>query len=319
MLFNNGFYVTGGPVPKDGPASIIVVGLSRGGTSAIAKSLHTIGVSMGKRFDVPIYEDIDLAEALRSQDWGRLKSLIREHESAGQKFAWKCPDIHHHLSRINKLFKNPHYVFVYRDILAVSMRRNLVHGTSISDAMSNSLAGYQNILRFIQQAKPNALHVSFEKLLHDKKGYAEALLNFCGIEPGKEQVESVMEAVTAYPDSYTQWASHHTERQKLQREGFDGCIDSFTKEYVSGWLLKKPTFFGKEIPLSLEVFLNGNPVACIVADQRRQDLVEAGLSKHGNAGFRVDLSSFEINVNDTVSVRVPGCGLELSSRYTGKK
>lgn len=318
MLFNNGFHVTGSPVPKNEPASIIVVGLSRGGTSAIAKSLHTIGISMGKRFDAPIYEDIDLAQALRAKDWDRLKFLIRQRESDKLKFAWKCPDIHHHLDRINKLFKNPHYVFVYRDILAVSMRRNLVHGTNLTDAINSSLVGYQNILQFVQQTKPNALHVSFEKLLHDKKSYAETLLDFCGIESGKEQVESIMDAVTAYPDSYTQWARHHTERQKLKRAGFDGCIDTFTRESVSGWLLKKPTLFAKETPLVLEVFLNGSFVASVVADLHRQDLVEAGLSKNGNAGFRVNLSNFEINANDTVCVRVHGCGLELSSRYTGK-
>jgi hypothetical protein len=111
MLANSGFQMMGSPVSNDKPSSIVVVGLNRGGTSAIAASLHAMGVALGKAYNEPIYEDIQLARAVRAKDWLLVKLILKQYEQDYAKFAWKLPDNYKYLERIHKYLSNPYQHF----------------------------------------------------------------------------------------------------------------------------------------------------------------------------------------------------------------
>lgn len=103
-MSNTGIMTLGSSVTSDTKygTAIIVVGVSRGGTSAISASLQALGISMGAKFHTPIYEDLALAESFRAKDWRQLKIIIKEYEASNKIFGWKLPDSHRHLDRIYK-------------------------------------------------------------------------------------------------------------------------------------------------------------------------------------------------------------------------
>ncbi len=138
-LENSGFKISGAPTGDGGPVAIIVVGLSRGGTSAIAASLHALGIHMGDSLHQPNFEDVKLARAFREREWREVKTIIHKYESEHVRFAWKLPDIYWQLSRIHKYCSNPRYIFVYRDIFAIAQRRELVRQIDTMTSMKDCI------------------------------------------------------------------------------------------------------------------------------------------------------------------------------------
>ena len=55
---------------------VIVVGVNRGGTSAVAATLNAIDVPLGESWHEPIYEDLDLADAFRTSNWKKFKDIV---------------------------------------------------------------------------------------------------------------------------------------------------------------------------------------------------------------------------------------------------
>jgi len=90
---NSGFKTSGNIKHTGKKEQYIVIGVGRGGTSAIAASLNTLGITLSGDFNEPIYEDIEMAKAFRSRDWRSFKRLIASYEAKYQKFAWKLRGI----------------------------------------------------------------------------------------------------------------------------------------------------------------------------------------------------------------------------------
>ena len=125
---NSGFKTIGDVQHSAKSEQYIVVGVGRGGTTAVAASLHVLGVTvgeLGKTFSEDNYENFEMSRAFRSRDWRGLQKLITTYEEQYSKFAWKLPDSNEQLPRIHRYFSNPYYIFVYRDLFAIANRKNI--------------------------------------------------------------------------------------------------------------------------------------------------------------------------------------------------
>ncbi|MEN9503720.1 MAG: hypothetical protein RI964_3005 [Pseudomonadota bacterium] len=316
MLANSGFQIMGSPVSNDKPSSIVVVGLNRGGTSAIAASLHAMGVALGKAYNEPIYEDIQLARAVRAKDWLLVKLILKQYEQDYAKFAWKLPDNYKYLERIHKYLSNPYYIFIYRDIFARSLRHSLVYESDIVNAMRSGLEGYEKIVKFFNGKKLNALHVSYEKMLNNREEFAQALLDFCGVEHQPEIMQRIIDVTSPYPASYTNWAMGHKQKKILNEHAFDGWIDGFEQHNLSGWMVKMGS--PQLEPLRIHVFINDVLWGTFLADYYRQDILDIGLSSNGKAGFLINCESAALKARDTITVRPEHSPVGLSVVYQGK-
>jgi len=308
---NSGFKSTGIIKHNSSPKQYVVVGVGRGGTSAIAASLHTLGVSLGDSFNPPNFEDTQMSKAFRARKWRNLKQLIKESESKYPKFAWKLPDSNKQLNRINRYFSNPYYIFVYRDIFAIANRKNLAKNNDILTTMQTSLASYSRIIKFIKKNKINALHISYEKLLQNKYEYAQELALFCNIPASDELLKKVSDIIEPSPDNYVSWAETSLQLTKLKQSGYDGYIDLISEESISGWMLQ----INNKEPITIELLINDNYQLEFKCDNFRQDLIDAKKSSTGNAGFSIPLKKGIINNNDTISIRIKGSNPCLSKRY----
>lgn len=309
---NSGFKSTGIIQHNKSPEQYIVVGVGRGGTSVIAASLHTLGITLGDNFNLPNYEDTQMSAAFRSRNWKELKQLISSSESKYLKFAWKLPDSNKQLKRINHYFSNPRYIFVYRDIFAIANRKNLAKNDDILTTMQSSLASYNRIIKFIKKNKISALHISYEKLLQNKYEYAQELALFCNIPASEELLQKIGTLIEPSPDGYTTWTETSLQLTKLRQSGYDGYIDTISEDSISGWLLQ----INNKEPITIELLINDQHKLDFKCNNFRQDLIGAKKSTTGNAGFNITLESGHINKNDTITIKVKGHAACLSKIYT---
>lgn len=277
-LKNTGFVITGKCEVSNANRAIIIVGLPRGGTSAVAQAVHTLGVFSGNKIDPVNFEDLEMAVAYRAKDKKRLNELIKEREEQSV-FAWKLPDIHNDLKKIHRLFSNPRYIFVYRDILALANRASQVHDRKLTDTLAASLNGYQSMVKFIRRYDPFVLNVSYEKMLIDPAGFVNAVVSFIDISVDEEVFEGAVSVITPSPEAYIEWSHRHQFSKRLEKLNIRAWVDMFDASKVSGWVVDRSS------QAEIEVHLDDQLIAKVVSNASRPDLVEAGISATGNVGF----------------------------------
>lgn len=98
--------------------TVVVYGVSRGGTSLAAGVCKGLGVPMNRRDERqdPNHED----PAFKFSDPDRLSEAIRKRNASSDVWGFKWPDALLNKDILEKLLRNPHYIFVYRNIAAVA-------------------------------------------------------------------------------------------------------------------------------------------------------------------------------------------------------
>lgn len=187
-LFPPGRKVIEGPVAtvvrppvQSLPATVIVVGAFRGGTSYVAEQLHECGVPIGERFSTvtPVqnytsYEDADLAEALDplidnlrgnfAEYMPLLTEKIAARDAAFDLWGFKKPAVVFTLDRLLHLFRNPHVIAVVRDPVA-SHQSAAMHGVIEPGRMSiaDCRAHFGAVMEFVDRPRCPTLAVSYER------------------------------------------------------------------------------------------------------------------------------------------------------------
>jgi len=299
---NSGFKTLGNIQHDHNKEQYIVVGVARGGTSAVTASLNALGVTLSGNYNDTILEDVEMAKAFRSKNWKDFKRLITEYEEKYQKFAWKLPDSHSQLERINKYFSNPYFIFVYRDIFSIANRKNITLNIDITEAMNSNLVAYQKIVKFIKKRNPQSLHVSYEKMLQNNMGYAEELAKFCNITASEELLNKVCDVIEPAPDTYVHWCDTVNQNTTLKAFGYEGCIDQLTEKEIAGWI----TNIDNDVPVKIDLLINGKFVLELTCQIFREDLILAGKSSSGNAGFDIPLENIDLKKNDEVRINPRG-------------
>lgn len=136
--------------------TFIVMGCAKGGTSATAGVLKIHGIPMfgtAKTTDdhellnhinnVPVLDKM-IAERNQDGDWGL-----------------KHPDLWRSHARLQQHLTNPHWIFVYRDPIAVALHRREWADIKLNRA-TEVLDTYSDFLKVNYQP---SIHISYEKLL----------------------------------------------------------------------------------------------------------------------------------------------------------
>lgn len=286
-MINSGFKIIGTRDDDHAPKQFIVIGVSRGGTSAIAASLLAAGIDLGepnRDYAPNNFEHIALANAFRQRKWKLFKKLVSENEERYENFAWKLPDIGWYINKVRNTFSNPYFIFVYRDLFAIANRRSVTLELDSFFSMEASLKEYQRMIKFAKKKDIRSFHVSYEKMLLEPESYAEALCEFCSLKSDAAKIKGIASIIKPAPDDYIQWASN----SKFKKNGlYDGHIDEFSCQKVRGWMLLKDA----HKPIDIEVFINQKLMGVFSCNQFREDLISAKKSQDGLAGFDIDLSS----------------------------
>ena len=247
-LENSGFFVhqpEGYTLPDE--RTFIVLGLPRGGTTMLSKALSSMGVFMGAAADNAVGEDTTLADAIESGDKRLARNIIDDYNSAHAVWGFKRPNIVNHLEAVGVEFRNPHYVVVMRDLLAIANRNRLSTFKDPFKDLRDSIASLETLVGFVETKTDDPMFLlSFERVLATPRPFATAFAEFCGIDLDVKGVRSFLQAMT--PDG--------KYLESSRSDTFMGRVISADETTVKGYF--RYNHSADRPPL--ELFVNDEPV-----------------------------------------------------------
>jgi hypothetical protein len=173
------------------PKTIIVLGVARGGTSMVAKTLHLAGVSMNS--NVVTYEDLDLGNAIEQDDKETVLKLI---DTRNKSLVWgfKRPNSISNLHKYINFFEKPVFVTVFRDILATAKRNQLSMNWTLETALTEAIEKNSALVKFIESQNTPNLLVSYEKVIQNPSRFVTSLLDFCKLKADNQLLVSNIKA-----------------------------------------------------------------------------------------------------------------------------
>ncbi len=271
--------------------TVIVLGLGRGGTSMVAGVLAKLGIYMGDGLDSR-YQDQTLLDAVNRGDKAKARVTINERN---QRYpVWGTKKLR--LWRYDKLFREPVYVVVFRDLLANANRRQQLFNVSLLNEMFKLLGLSVNLLFFLKCCKRPMLLVSYEKALIYPEEFVNTLAEFIGVH-NPDAVTAAIDFIRPSPNAYTTSPVHYRHAQATRT--LVGYIDEVDTTKVYGWALDTT----QTNAVSLELLINGRLIQTCQADLPRPDVADADKRFHSQCGFVFMLSPGLLNKGDQIDIR----------------
>jgi hypothetical protein len=287
------------PPRAAGSRCIAVLGVARGGTSAVAACLSVFGVNMGRGALAPVYEDLELALAFESGDGSRARKMIEQRRQAGGTWGFKRPGYIRYAKDYHADLGDVRYVAVFRDPMATAMRARLSSQADLLDSMERSLREYAEIQAFLESCDAPALLVSYEKILGDPARFVEVLADFSELNAGERVKGAAAASLRASPVDYLD----HTRSNKSR-----GRIDIVEATRIRGWA----QYLTHRRQADIRILVNDEEVARAQADRYREDLEAMGISGDGCCAFDVRLDR-ALTPGDSVRVLVTDDPLDITN------
>lgn len=195
--------------PRSGAATFCVTGAARGGTSMTAGLLRLAGLFMGDDIDPDNHEDRGFT--LHGGDVGALKdprdryalgvyvgrvlSLIERRNEAHARWGWKDPAAVYYAHMLHGYLRNPHYIVITRDPLAVARGEHVHGGEFVIEHIREASRVAAQAVSFIDSVEAPGLILSYERALRHPAELVDELLWFTAIEATAEQRQKMIEYV----------------------------------------------------------------------------------------------------------------------------
>lgn len=270
--------------------TIVVIGVARGGTSLIAGTLHHLGVFMGENATSPVFEDTHLAFAIEKSPED-LPTIIDKYNGSNPVWGFKRPSTIECLDFLHDKLRNPIYLFVFKDIFAISSRNAISMKTELISGLRRAHNDYNKVLNFIGCQEINGYLFSYEKVMQNKEMFVDCLVHIIDeTKVSDMQKQSALNFIKPNPQDYLD-VSRITKGT--------GRIDKVNKNTVSGWA----RYTSDERVATVDLYINDNKIASTLADQFRRDLLDMGVHSSGKCGYTFQLDK-PINQEDVVRVKV---------------
>ena len=208
---NTGFALLREPEPAVQQGhTLVVLGVSRGGTSAMAGILHALGIFMGGSGKPPMFEDLYLNKAVRERRDADIQQRISLYNQQHETWGYKGTVLNHDLAHYHGLFRRPRYLVVFRDVLAIAKRASISAGHPVPAIMTRQLNEYERICQFLQQVSPPALMLSYEKLCQNPAPAIEAIAEFAGIKAEPARLQAAEQLLRGARDHYLEVSQRPT-------------------------------------------------------------------------------------------------------------
>lgn len=179
--------------PKPACKTVVVLGCGRGGTSAVAGSIHCLGVRM---MDSPELnsEDAPIVQAFQKnrfpQGPSEVAKLIQERNAQFNVWGWKDPSADLYLESVFCFLRNPHFIFVLRNPLDVALSHVASNTGSIEQGMEQALKRYHNLWEIMKKLACPTLMVGYERAVSTRSDFVKKVVAFLDISPTKKQMSS---------------------------------------------------------------------------------------------------------------------------------
>lgn len=292
-LQNEGVLALNKPVTSPAEKTVVVLGVARSGTTAVASVLQALGVFMGERLG-SVLEDVALSEAVEARDGRRLRDLVNQRNADHPVWGWKRPSALEHVDAWKEAFRNPYVIAVFRDPFAIANRNRISMLTDVFQNMARSVKQLDAMVRFLEGRKGPVLLCSYEKILAFPEAFVKAVDDFLDLNAAELWTEAVRRIVPS-PREYLE-TSRITHSQ-----GHLGVVD---ERMCSGWA------FYPRVPgriANVQVFVNDRLVHVAEARLPRPDVKEKGIHPTGTCGFRFEWPEGTApRAGDRIEARVEG-------------
>lgn len=194
---NTGIYVLNAPHPQD-PRTAVVLGLPRSGTTMVAGILYHLGIYMGEAITETTFEDRALSKAIEDGRNDAMRRILDERNRQYEIWGWKRPSARKHMDTIEAEFRNPHYLMVFRDPLAISVRKNMSVNSNVSESLRSNAAAQRKLVEIAGRTTAPLMLLSYEKCLIHPAPTVRAIASFLGANPTESAVSFIEPNAPAY-------------------------------------------------------------------------------------------------------------------------
>ena len=164
VMSSFGFVVVG-EAPAEGYRNVLITGLGRSGTSAIASVLRNAGFYLGDVENISTREDPALREMLRKGQINEILTLLADWAASHPLIAWKEPKLVGNEGRqlVCGLPDDWAVIVVFRDPLARAVRLVTEHGGDLMTTLVESIRLPNKLVQLVQETQKTTLLLSYEK------------------------------------------------------------------------------------------------------------------------------------------------------------
>jgi len=293
-LVNRGIEILNLPAIEE-CRTIVVVGVARGGTSIVAGALAALGLPMGERCHPPVFEDLRLSLAFEGQSDEAIEAVVADYNTSHDKWGWKRPSTLAQLDRLEGALRNPHFIFVFRDLFSIANRNAISMNLGLDKGLRRALEDYGKIVDFLERTRSPVMLVSSDKVVRFKQEFVQQLVEFTGLKPDAQQRDAALQFISPDPLDYL-------DKTRITKARGTVNVDLLRTGMLRGWA----RLAHHTRPVTIEVEANGELVARVEAKLYREDLQKAGIHPTGECGFELDLKSLGVSPADSLNIRVAG-------------
>ncbi len=217
--------------PADPQKTVVITGSPRGGTSLAASLVAGLGLPFhgttendGRARTSPRYEHPGFVGSWK-QDRARYAQTAREMDAQFETWAVKHPRAIDDLAAAASAFRNPHFIFMFKEPLSVALRTSGLGGgdaVRIAKGAAKVLRRHHAALDFCLGSTAPCLLVSYDMALRDPARFIDGAASFLG------QCDYDRDAVAARlpADRHLYFDYEVRQRGKRLATGEDGRSDT---------------------------------------------------------------------------------------------
>lgn len=162
----------------DAAKTVVILGAPRGGTSMVAGVVRELGVDLGRRLGVN-HEDPDFLP----KDLDLIRQRIKERNEAREVWGWKMPHSTDYIDQIEGDLRNPHVIFVFRNLLGTALSQERHSAADIHVGLNFSLKRLEAMITQINRLSCPMLLVDYDSAVAAKDEFLTVLTDFLQIKP----------------------------------------------------------------------------------------------------------------------------------------
>jgi len=166
--------------------SILICGITRGGTSFAASVFARVGVPFSRKLERPIgrrYEHRELRDALLNKDGESLRRIATSFSEEYPVWAWKLPAIQRQLDLAASNIPNPHFVIILKEPLSVAARKNDIKGKETLASLQQVMTVYQHLAALALKMEYPLFMISYDRAMSNLPAFLPEVAKFAGVGP----------------------------------------------------------------------------------------------------------------------------------------